>query len=86
MSHQIRSLVSDPDDTDAGLPGLVGASAPCALIGSPVISICMALPGGSSAGEPPPAARPGIASGWPKVALSDAMMKSVLWASSQPPP
>src|SRR5215216_1967583 len=61
-----------------------------AVIGSPVISICRALPGGSRrgsrAGEPPPAARPIIASGWPKRALSDAMMKSVLWAISQPPP
>ena len=27
-----------------------------------------------------------MASGWPNVAVSDAMMKSVLWASSQPPP
>ena len=64
--------------------------ASCAVIGSPVISICRALPGGSrrgsSAGEPPPAARPSIASGCPKVAFSEAMMKSVLWASSQPPP
>ena len=41
---------------------------------------------GRSAGEPPPAARPSIASGWPNVALVEAMMKSVLWASSQPPP
>ena len=50
----------------------------------------MARPGGKSrgrsAGEPPPAARPIMASGWPKVALSEAMMKSVLWASSEPPP
>ena len=27
-----------------------------------------------------------MASGWPKVAVSEAMMKSVLWASSEPPP
>src|SRR3954447_2031542 len=54
------------------------------------MSICRALPRGrsrgSSAGEPPPAARPSMASGWPKVAVFEAMMKSVLWASSQPPP
>jgi hypothetical protein len=59
-------------------------------MGCPVTSICSALPGGSSrgssAGEPPPAARPIIASGWPKVAVSDAMMKSVLCAISEPPP
>ena len=58
--------------------------------GSPVMSICSAFPRGrrrgSSAGEPPPAARPSIASGWPKVAVVEAMLKSVLWASSQPPP
>ena len=41
---------------------------------------------GSSAGDPPPAASPNIASGWPKVAFSEAMMKSVLCAISQPPP
>src|SRR5215204_5984080 len=54
------------------------------------MSICRAFPGGSrrgsNAGEPPPAARPSMASGWPKVAFSEAMMKSVLWASSLPPP
>ena len=64
--------------------------ASCAVIGSPVISICIACPGGSrrgrKAGDPPPAARPIIASGWPKVAVLDAMMKSVLWAISEPPP
>ena len=30
--------------------------------------------------------RPIIASGWPKVAVSEAMMKSVLWVISDPPP
>src|SRR5690349_7554368 len=58
--------------------------ASCAVIGSPVMSICSALPGGrtrgSSAGEPPPAASPIIASGWPKVAFWEARMKSVLCA------
>src|SRR5689334_21470591 len=64
--------------------------ASCAVIGSPVMSICSARPGGrtrgSSAGEPPPAASPIIASGWPKVAFSEAMMKSVICAISEPPP
>ena len=61
-----------------------------AVIGSPVISICMALPGGSTRGRkigaPPPAERPTAASGWPNRASSDAMMKSQLMAISQPPP
>ena len=64
--------------------------ASCAVIGSPVISICMALPGGRRGGgtpaTPPPAERPTAASGWPNRASSDAMMKSVLMAISQPPP
>ena len=44
-----------------------------AVIGSPVISICMAFPGGSirgrKTGEPPPADKPTIASGWPKTGV-----------------
>ena len=76
------------DDAVFGQPeAMVGLSAGG---GSPVISICRAFPGGRTrgrnTGEPPPAERPTAASGWPNRASSDAMMKSVLMAISQPPP
>ncbi len=52
------------------------------------MSIAFALPmaRGSRCVPPAPGMMPSLISGWPKRALSAAMMKSHIIASSQPPP
>ena len=65
-------------------------SASAASIIRPVrhISIALALPIArvSRCDPPMPGVTPSLISGWPNLALSAAMMKSAIIATSQPPP
>src|SRR3990167_2786724 len=65
-------------------------SASAASIMRPVrhMSIALALPTARvrRCDPPMPGATPSLISGWPNLALSEAMMKSAIIASSQPPP